>query len=232
MGISIPDTSLFPIYYRTRKTNAFAKKRRELAIKSRKSFFGETKNVVPISKEVDQRTWEGRNGFTQHPEYKAIGNKYIIEHSAAAKNLIKPPSSTYGLKEKERKFCAWYLKLGSAAKAAIQAGYRNPNYGYRLLKNPVFKIYLNYLKSRMSDQDSVTLNWKLDQLKKVVECAFDGRARQNEHSEIDPKAAIAAISEMNKMQGHHAPTEVKNSSTHGLDMEQFKALCEQHRKEY
>lgn len=57
-------------------------------------------------------------------------------------------------------------------------------------------------------------NWKLNKLKMIIElCAPDDAGA---HDEIHASGAIAAIAEMNKMQGHYMKSEADHQSEQEL----------------
>lgn len=124
-----------------------------------------------------------------------------------------------------------YLEAGYTNNSTIEIGRINAS---KVLRKPHIKHYRDWLVKQIEQQTAeklgITINWKLEKLKEVTEACLDGRARQNDASSIDAKGVISAIGEMNKMQGHYAPTESK--LTHAIDDNQFDELCEQYKQDY
>ncbi len=118
---------------------------------------------------------------------------------------------------KQKKFCFEYLKLKNAKQAALNAGF-NASYSVGLLNKPIIKGYIKYLMEKVEQQSMIDAAWKREQLKKIVDNCLNTEsgpalARQNEHSAIDPKSALAAIAEMNKMDGTYAPEKKESKFT-------------------
>ena len=74
--------------------------------------------------------------------------------------------------------------------------------------------------------------WKLKKLKMIVDLCAPDTAQT--HEEMHPTAAISAVTEMNKMQGHYIKTEADHESEQELKSISLllKELKAKHEKDY
>lgn len=123
-----------------------------------------------------------------------------------------------------RRFCYAYLLNGfNAREAAYHIGdkknFVNVHY-QEYLNQPFVKKFLKEYTDKMEQIVEVNLAWKIQKLKRIIDiCVPDSAASRND---LYTKGAIAAIGELNKMQGHYAPEKYLSSSVNrelGLNME-------------
>lgn len=87
----------------------------------------------------------------------------------------------------------------------------------------------------MEKEHNVTFDWKIKKLKKIAElCVSDDAVHIDQ---INPTAATGAISELNKMQGHHSAEKHLNVSMNvDTDLQTIQSmmqdLLEKNEKEY
>jgi phage terminase small subunit len=109
------------------------------------------------------------------------------------------------LTDKQKAFCDAYLISGDVKQASIASGYTLKGMSaYRLLKMVKVDKYLKARKSQLDKQVEKGFKWKANKLNTIVECIV-GETKD----EVDKQyanTAIGAISELNKMCGHYAPT--------------------------
>jgi phage terminase small subunit len=120
-----------------------------------------------------------------------------------------------GMSLMQLKFCNEYLANGLKADlAAEKAGYKSKakNKGDQILKVDCVKRYLSSRIKNLQKNIEVTVDWKMKKLVGIVERT----------EEEKPNIAISGISEMNKMQGHYAPTQTQNVNLN-LDFDVIKA---------
>jgi phage terminase small subunit len=119
-----------------------------------------------------------------------------------------------GLTTMQMKFCNHYLANGHKANLAAEtAGYKSKalNKGDQVLKHPLVQKYLANRIKQLQKNVEVTVDWKMGKLVNITERTEDGK----------PQVAISAISELNKMQGHYAPTQVQQTNLN-LDLDVLK----------
>lgn len=133
----------------------------------------------------------------------------------------RPP---HELSPQLKKFCDEYLRNGyDATNAGRFAGYSEAQakaMATRMKKDPKVWQYIAVRKDEQSTREIVTKEWKMRRLKEIAE---------------GDKTPIAAIAELNKMQGHYAPTKTVNANINaGVEMqvEQVQKLVEKFAKEY
>jgi phage terminase small subunit len=123
-----------------------------------------------------------------------------------------------------RRFCYAYLLNGFNAKEAAyhigdKKNYANAHYT-RYLKHPFVQNFIREHTQKMEQIIEVNLAWKIQKLKKIIDICIPDTAKSR--NDLYTKGAIAAISELNKMQGHYAPERSISSSINrelGLNME-------------
>jgi phage terminase small subunit len=106
------------------------------------------------------------------------------------------------LNYRQQTFLQHYLQSGNASESYRIAGYKtkySDRSAYILMNKDPIKSHIEWLKKKQSE--SVTLEWKLDKLREIV----------NRYINSDnPDVCIKAIAELNKMSGDYAPTQVDN----------------------
>lgn len=104
---------------------------------------------------------------------------------------------------KQRLAVEEYIKTGDRKAALTKAGYAFPSHQHAVLKSPSVEKFIAQQISESANRIGVNLDWKMKMLKLIaVKCVNE------EDPEIKASlahAAISAISELNKMQGHYAP---------------------------
>lgn len=132
-------------------------------------------------------------------------------------------------------FIGHYLSNGmDGTKAAINAGYAIPGAtrsATYLLSRPVIKKEIARVIEKKLDHLGITYEWKMEQLKSVIEKCANGIQLKDNH--MNASGVIAAISELNKMQGHYSPDKVVNLNiSSDADDELFKRLLLQNMKDF
>lgn len=137
-----------------------------------------------------------------------------------------------GLTDKQLHFCKYYLINGfNATRAATQAGYKGSHrnrVGVGLMMKPHIKAYIKKSMDRVEKKLDITFDKKADLLWRAAMRCYGlsdddvERIKAGEHVkplfEFNATALTSAIAELNKMQGHHAPTKTANVNTEtGLD---------------
>lgn len=101
--------------------------------------------------------------------------------------------------DKEKRFCLEYIANNfNACDAAKKAGYSEEYYlknSYKLPKKLRIKEFIAERIAETEKKLEITFEWKLLKLKNIIE----------DFHKVEPKTAINAISELNKMQGHYSP---------------------------
>lgn len=122
------------------------------------------------------------------------------------------------LMKKHIDFCEEYLRNGHNVGLAAKVVFKNKNraykqyniYGWSILRKPEIKAYLKERMAEVSAETKFGFNEKVKKLVKVVNLAIPDEA---EHiKETAPREGIAAISELNKMEGHYAPEKRINAN--------------------
>ena len=103
-------------------------------------------------------------------------------------------------------FSKEYILNGMVAKKASLAIGDKPSYASvksgRYLKIPFVQAYIKYWQDKMSNDTEINLEWKKEKLRKIIDTCIP---LDREKSDVKPAhitCAIAAIQELNKMQGH------------------------------
>lgn len=103
------------------------------------------------------------------------------------------------LTDKQAKFVSEYLVDQNATQAAIRAGYAKSGArteGARLLANADIAAAVAEALAKVAEKAEWTAADRLKALKRISDAAETN----------DPRVAVSAIAEANKMQGSHAPT--------------------------
>ena len=139
------------------------------------------------------------------------------------------------LTAKQYAFVREYMDTdGNIRQAALNAGY-SVKYaaaqGAQLMRNPVVKKEIdNYIKT-IERKHEITFEWKINKLKNIIELCADKKATS--HKDINPTAAIAAISELNKMQGHYSAEKHVNTNINiDTDLDAAKEYIEELQLKY
>ena len=111
------------------------------------------------------------------------------------------------LTNKQYEFCMHYIKNGfNACEAALSAGY-SQSYAYsrahELPDNPIIHQYLGEAHNKAMESLGITYEWKMQILKRIINAFMPESGEQP--TTQGAKAAIQAISELNRMQGSLAP---------------------------
>lgn len=123
------------------------------------------------------------------------------------------PNPKYKLTSQQAMFVNEYIKHGHPEHAVLAAGYnpKNPlEQAKLLLSTPKVQRALKTLQVQLSPSDIVTFEDKLRVLRDHLFCS-------------DREVSIRAASELNKMQGHYAPTKNINLNM-DLTIEAFDQL--------
>lgn len=116
------------------------------------------------------------------------------------------------LTERQRRFIAEYLIDLNATQAAIRAGYSERtarSVGSENLTKPDIAAAIAKASRRVAEKAEWTAVERLAALKRIYEAA----------EKDDPRVAISAISEANKMQGSYAPTRTEHTGADGGPIE-------------
>jgi hypothetical protein len=137
------------------------------------------------------------------------------------------------LRPQEKAFCLNYLaNPQNAAQSYVDAGY-SPNgakvSAHKMLQKPHIKEFIQAKFKKMEEKLEITAEWKMKMLRECVERCSSGDADKD--GKLHPSGLIGAIAELNKMQGHLAPTKSENTHKHGLDTELME-LVDKYDKEY
>lgn len=137
---------------------------------------------------------------------------------------------------RQRAFCDEYLINGhNAYQAAIKAGYAHQTaktLPTRWLRNPPISVFINNRIIKVQEKAGVTFDWKVRKLQRIVD-AFTPDDDELPTAE-GARVAIAAMAELNKMQGDLA-AEKRVTVNIGVDSDVKKVqqlLLEKHRKEF
>lgn len=111
------------------------------------------------------------------------------------------------LTDKKILFCEEYLTNGrNSILAAKAAGIAN---GTALLRNEYIQAYIKHRMEALEEVSNITLNYKIEKLKKVIEVGIPSDSQDIVNPEM-ARLALTAISEHNKMAGDYAPTKQAN----------------------
>lgn len=109
------------------------------------------------------------------------------------------------LTEQQKKFCVEYLNNNcNGLHAALAAGYapdKAKSMACSLLRRPHIRIYMDKAMEQLSKEKLAAKEWVLKKLVKVVDICIPESAEIQEH--IKARDGIAALSEINKMEGYY-----------------------------
>ncbi len=109
--------------------------------------------------------------------------------------------------ERQKLWAEYYAISFNAADAARKAGYKPAKdagvKGHENLKNPVVKEYLDSLLASQRQELSISKEMIIADLMTIKANNMD----------TDPRVAIAALGEINKMLGNYAPTKTETKIT-------------------
>ena len=148
--------------------------------------------------------------------------------------MTKPTDTEPELSPKQRLFVEHYLANdGNATQAAIAAGYNAKNarvIGSQNLTKLNIRQCIDTEINRRCHALELTFNWKCQQLKSAIEKALSGEAF-NGRPQL--REVIAAVAELNKMQGHYAPTQSVNANVNTeVDWARVEELIARYKREY
>jgi phage terminase small subunit len=112
------------------------------------------------------------------------------------------------LTEKQKRFVAEYLVDLNATKAAIRAGYSEKtarSVGSENLTKPDIAALISERQAKVAKKAEWSAAERLLALKRITDAA----------EKSDPRVAVSAIAEANKMQGSHAPTHHRHAGPNG-----------------
>ena len=119
-------------------------------------------------------------------------------------------SSMQHLTIRQLKFIDLYIESGNAYQSYIKAGYNQ--YSTRnavdvsvgkLVRKPHIQAAINHRRLEIESSQRIRLESKRSLLWEIA----------NECRQADPKAAVAALNELNRMDGHHIDAKVRAPST-------------------
>lgn len=116
------------------------------------------------------------------------------------------------LTAKQERFVSEYLIDLNATQAAIRAGYSEKaanREGSRLLSNVDIAEAIATAQNRVAEKAEWSAADRLRMLADIAEAAIKD----------DPRVAVSAIAEANKMQGSHAPTKTEHTGKDGKPIE-------------
>lgn len=141
---------------------------------------------------------------------------------------------------KQRKFVTNYIQNGlNGAKAIRDAGYEtdavnSTTLACQTLKHPAVKKLVEKEVRRLEKDFGLTFDYKIKKLKKILDNTIpDDDCATPEHYRV----GISAISELNKMQGHHAAEKRVNLNLQtDANIDQLRSvmdeLVKKHTKDY
>jgi phage terminase small subunit len=114
------------------------------------------------------------------------------------------------LTPKQYAFVNNYVLNGfNARQAALDAGYSNSYaeaQSYVLVKHPAVSEHLKNAYNEAEEKTEITFEWKLAKLKRII------NAYEKSPLSQDAKVVIAAVAELNRMQGDYEPSKSINLS--------------------
>jgi hypothetical protein len=133
---------------------------------------------------------------------------------------------------RQKTFCVCYMQNGfDSVKAAAAAGYNRPTkkQADKLLTNKYVAEYIRLSGEQLSAVMQGSFEWKMNKLIRCVNKTIP----DEDDAELNVSGGISAISEMNKMQGHYAPTRTINANLNLTEQrEEVRGLVEQYKKDY
>lgn len=123
-------------------------------------------------------------------------------------------------------FAHAYIELADETQAAIKVGYKVESArkkGQLLLKDGRVQAQLQKLYKLATKKDIATIEWRRETLQRIAET----------HADTANGTAIAAIAELNKMDGAYAATRVESKNLNiDADLALVKKLVEEYKQEY
>lgn len=124
-------------------------------------------------------------------------------------------------RKRELDFCNAYVKLNNNAEQAMLAIGYSPTtarkQAYLMLKRPEVKERIEKIMAKLEEKTLVTYEWKVKKLQEIIDSSFKVKKKVIDdvtgEEVLVPefsKVAIQAMAELNKMQGHYAPTKNMN----------------------
>lgn len=128
---------------------------------------------------------------------------------------MSKPENFYEITPKQARFCDAYVENGfDQKKAAEKAGYSKisseSGYGTKILKTYAAKKYISSRVKAALEKAGSTFQWKVDKLCMIAEACAPESAQSKE--DVQASGAVAAIAELNRMEGHIAATKTLNLS--------------------
>jgi phage terminase small subunit len=139
------------------------------------------------------------------------------------------------LTELERKFVNLYVMNNFTANEAVTICGYNTQTAYNLLKRNDIMEAITKITKEIDLRHAISFDYKIQKLKHIIElCAGDA---VDSFKEADTRTAIAAIAELNKMQGHYAVEKHQHTNINlDVDVETTKVLLDEmrakHKQEY
>jgi phage terminase small subunit len=163
----------------------------------------------------------------------------MLPNVAAPRNLLRKKEDKDPNKElsaRQKKFCFYYVyQAKTAVEAYAEAGYKIKNgncarsASNQLLQEPKIKKFVADELHKIRLETKVTFQWKEDKLRECIEACMQ---TDNKGRLFDAKAAISAISELNKMHGDHAAEKRVNINFNDPDLNKVRELTVQYEREY
>ena len=116
------------------------------------------------------------------------------------------------LNPRQQRFLWLYLKLGNASEALRQAGYKTrypDRYGAELLAKPFIQEELGKTREILTKELKATVEWKREKLIRVI-AEYIPTDTNTPLNPLQARIAIAAMNELNHMDGTYAPSKAVN----------------------
>lgn len=121
----------------------------------------------------------------------------------------------------EKIFLDSYVQDRRVKKAASRAGIRDLRVAYSILKSEESKKYIERKTKEYNKNTAISYVWKIKTLADIV----DDARRDN-----DLRAAIAAIAELNRMQGHYGGDPEEEEDAHFKELIEVSSILLQDKK--
>ena len=121
---------------------------------------------------------------------------------SANQNLPADPNNLVGLKKlnpREHLFVLEYIKTDDLVKSAKRAGYADPTYGHKLLKQPHIEAEIIRVRSNMQAVQVVSRDFVLSELVGLFNDARTDDVKQ------DRRTMLACLEMISKISGFNAP---------------------------
>lgn len=129
------------------------------------------------------------------------------------------------LTEHQQLFLKQYLVLGNATEALLATGYKGKHpakAASQLMHKPFVKQAIEKNRLKVEQKTLVTFEWKVNKLQEIIDQA---------QSSEQYRDAVAAMAELNKMQGHYAPEKQVNYNV-DVTLENIRNARLEYKKEY